>query len=200
MITVNLLDGNGNLLQTTTTDNTGFYEFTDLVPGDCISLQQSLSQQRMHYQLCPESPVSPMRIPGIVNLDSGENDDTVDAGSYNIIDRLSKTVDNTTERHGRHLHHARYQWLRGATGVTVEDQLPSGYTFVQRAYATTDIWTIGGLAEGDGTELKFTARRHGYTNNAMQEAQRTAPCMGDQRSHRKTTMPLRPVTVARDVV
>ena len=33
--TVNLLDKDFNVLETTTADATGFYEFTGLAPGDC---------------------------------------------------------------------------------------------------------------------------------------------------------------------
>src|SRR5690606_1772970 len=33
-VTVALLDGSGNVLETTTTDSTGFYIFDNLLPGD----------------------------------------------------------------------------------------------------------------------------------------------------------------------
>ena len=76
---------------------------------------------------------------------------------------LDKVVDNATPDVGTDVTFTitvSNQGPSGATGVTVEDQLPSGYTFVSSdgAYdANTGIWTIGGLAEGESTELNITA-------------------------------------------
>jgi uncharacterized repeat protein (TIGR01451 family) len=65
-----------------------------------------------------------------------------------------------------------------ATGVTVEDALPSGYTYVSDdgggAYSSgTDIWTIGTLTNGSSTSLEITASvdaSGNYTNYAQVES------------------------------
>jgi uncharacterized repeat protein (TIGR01451 family) len=64
----------------------------------------------------------------------------------------------------------------GATGVTVSDNLPSGYTFVgasatQGSYSNgTGVWTVGSLANGASATLRITATVNAsgvYTNYAQ---------------------------------
>ncbi|MEZ4984509.1 MAG: SdrD B-like domain-containing protein [Saprospiraceae bacterium] len=49
-VTVNLLDGNGNFLETTTTDVNGFYEFTDLASGNYIVGLSSLQDMWLAHK------------------------------------------------------------------------------------------------------------------------------------------------------
>ncbi|MEE4311778.1 MAG: SdrD B-like domain-containing protein [candidate division KSB1 bacterium] len=87
-VTVNLLDGSGNQIGTTTTDANGFYEFTDLEPGDYIvefitpasytpTLQDAGSDDAVDSDADPNNGQS-----HVVNLESGEHDPTIDAGYY----------------------------------------------------------------------------------------------------------------------
>ncbi|MCG8327749.1 MAG: carboxypeptidase regulatory-like domain-containing protein, partial [Chitinophagales bacterium] len=88
-VTVNLKDDNGNVIETTTTDNTGFYEFTDLVPGT-YSVQFVLPGG---YQFSPldaggddalDSDADPNMsgMTATTTLAAGDNDPTLDAGIY----------------------------------------------------------------------------------------------------------------------
>jgi uncharacterized repeat protein (TIGR01451 family) len=184
-VTVNLLDENGNTLSTTTTDATGFYEFTGLVPGNYI----------VEFIASPEFDASPVNQggddtldsdadentgqTGVINLESGENDDTIDAGFYNIIDlELDKTVDNPNQDVGQNVTFTVVVSNQGpsdASGVVVTDQLPSGYTFVSATGNYDDItgeWTIGDLAVGASATLTITATVNA-SGNYLNEAEVT---------------------------
>ena len=91
---------------------------------------------------------------------------------------LSKTVDNASPTVGTNVTFmvtAHNNGPSNATGVTVTDLLPGGYTFVsatqsQGAYtSSTGLWTVGGLANGAAATLQITAtvRSTGnYSNTA----------------------------------
>ncbi|PUZ26065.1 hypothetical protein DCC81_17645 [Chitinophaga parva] len=89
---------------------------------------------------------------------------------------ITKTVDSTTVDPGHNLHFTLTAHNAGpsdATGVTVTDLLPTGYTFVSASNAgydkTTGTWTIGALASGSDAVLTITAtvKTSGvYTNTA----------------------------------
>jgi len=87
-VTVNLLDGGGAFLQSTTTAPDGSYSFTNLAPGDYIvefvgpagfapSPQDQGGDDTIDSDANPGTGQS-----GIVNLESGEDDPTIDAGYY----------------------------------------------------------------------------------------------------------------------
>ncbi|MEL6656096.1 MAG: SdrD B-like domain-containing protein [Bacteroidota bacterium] len=87
-VTVMLLDGDGNMLDQTTTDATGFYEFTDLVPGDYIvkftapaGLNPSPANEGGDDTVDSDADETTGESP-VVNLESGENDPTIDAGFF----------------------------------------------------------------------------------------------------------------------
>ncbi len=96
---VKLLDGNGDPVLdeddnpiTTTTDATGFYEFTDLTPGDykIMFVQPDGFEGVSPFQEGDDPTVDSDANPDdglmsdVVNLESGEVDDTIDAGFFDI--------------------------------------------------------------------------------------------------------------------
>jgi uncharacterized repeat protein (TIGR01451 family) len=96
---------------------------------------------------------------------------------------IVKTVNNSTPVVGSQVTFTLQASNNGpspATGVTVADPLPSGYTFVSAnpaaAYDSgTGTWTIGSLANGASTSLTITA-----TVNASGDYLNSATICGDQ--------------------
>ena len=91
------------------------------------------------------------------NSNGDDDDDTVTTTPNAVADlRLDKSVDNTSPNVGDNVVFTITVTNDGpsdATGVTVLDQLPSGYTYVSDdgagAYNSgTGVWTIGSLANG----------------------------------------------------
>ncbi|WP_235299793.1 SdrD B-like domain-containing protein, partial [Portibacter marinus] len=95
-VTVSLTDENGNpvedvdgnVVAAVQTNGSGFYEFTNLVPGDYIvvfetpeGLQSSPSNQGGDDSKDSDADETTGESP-VVNLESGENDPTIDAGFY----------------------------------------------------------------------------------------------------------------------
>jgi uncharacterized repeat protein (TIGR01451 family)/gliding motility-associated-like protein len=83
-----------------------------------------------------------------------------------------------------------------ATGVTVNDQLPSGYTFVSAAPSTgtynsgTGLWNIGNLANGGNASLAITATVNptgNYANTANITGGQSDPESGNNTSTAITT-------------
>ena len=126
---------------------------------------------------------------GIVSVDAGTaNTDLSDEGTGTINDddtdsdlSIVKTVDNATPNVGENVVFTLTVTNNGptdATGVSVTDHLPSGYTYVSDngsgAYAG-GIWTIGNLANGATVSLDITA-----TVNATGDYANTATVSGDQ--------------------
>ena len=87
---VKLLDPGGNLLATTTTDANGFYEFTNLTPGDykvmfvqpggfsSVSPFQAGNDPTVDSDADPDNGL----MSDVVTLQSGENNPTIDAGFF----------------------------------------------------------------------------------------------------------------------
>ncbi|MCB9296620.1 MAG: DUF11 domain-containing protein [Lewinellaceae bacterium] len=172
-VTVNLLDGGGAFLQTTTTALDGSYSFTNLAPGDYIvefigPAGFDSSPQDQGGDDTVDSDADPVTgLTGVINLESGETDPTNDAGFFNVIDlELEKSVNNTAPQVGSNVTFTVVLTNQGpstATGVSVTDQLPSGYTFVshttsQGSYVSgTGAWTVGTLTAGQSVTLTITA-------------------------------------------
>ena len=87
-VEVRLLDAQRNLLSTTTTDNSGLYGFSDLVPDDYIvefipPTSYTLTQKDAGGNDATDSDADPLTGQShIVNLESDEHDPTIDAGMY----------------------------------------------------------------------------------------------------------------------
>ena len=84
-VTVKLLDSNGNVVSTATTDANGNYLFKDLVPGN-YSVQvvapagTSFTGKDLGGNDTTDSDVDSTGKSGVINLESGETDSSVDAG------------------------------------------------------------------------------------------------------------------------
>ncbi|MGB0384737.1 MAG: SdrD B-like domain-containing protein [Ardenticatenaceae bacterium] len=87
-VTVELLDGSNQVLDTTTTDNNGMYSFTELMPGDyalrfTVPADYMISPQDQGANDATDSDADPTDGETIVTtLISGENDLTWDAGLF----------------------------------------------------------------------------------------------------------------------
>jgi uncharacterized repeat protein (TIGR01451 family) len=87
-VTVNLLDAGGNVLDTTTTDANGFYEFVDLTPGDyaiqvVVPAGYVVSPIDQGTDDTADSDLDPITLQTpVTSLSSGEDDPTWDAGLY----------------------------------------------------------------------------------------------------------------------
>ena len=82
-ITVSLLDDMGNVIATTTTDATGFYEFTGLVPGT-YTVEVPANGPNS------ENPSTPISL--TTTLQSGQHDPTLDFGYTPILSSLGDFV------------------------------------------------------------------------------------------------------------
>ncbi|HRK82680.1 MAG TPA: SdrD B-like domain-containing protein, partial [Saprospiraceae bacterium] len=97
-VTVNLLDGNGVFIRDTQTDATGFYQFTDLQPGNYIVEFEAptgtvftLANQGGNPANDSDANQGTGRS-NVIALASGENNPTIDAGLYPPINiDLNKT-------------------------------------------------------------------------------------------------------------
>ncbi|WP_197494102.1 SdrD B-like domain-containing protein, partial [Lewinella sp. 4G2] len=87
-VTVNLLDENGDVVATTTTDVDGAYEFTDVVPGDyVVEFEAPAGTEPSPVNAggddATDSDADPITgQTGTITITSGEEDDTNDAGFY----------------------------------------------------------------------------------------------------------------------
>jgi LPXTG-site transpeptidase (sortase) family protein len=101
-VTVNLLDSGGSTIDTTTTNATGFYQFTGLIPGT-YSVQFvapsgfSFSPQNAGSDDALDSDADTTTgITGSYTLTSGQYNDTVDAGLYQPTISVDKSVSSIT--------------------------------------------------------------------------------------------------------
>ncbi|MEN0006476.1 MAG: SdrD B-like domain-containing protein, partial [Bacteroidota bacterium] len=169
-VTINLLDGNGNQLATTTSAADGTYSFDGLAPGEYIVAFWAPAG----FELVPANQGDDATDSdldettgqtGIIVIGSGETDNTVDAGFLEGVDlRLDKSVNVLLPPVGSEVEftlRVRNDGASVATGVVVTDLLPSGYEFVS---ATGDYnpeigaWNIGELANSTSTSMRIVAR------------------------------------------
>ncbi len=172
-VTVDLLQ-NGSVIATTTTSSQGAYLFSNVTPGSysvkfvppnnaAFTLQDQGTNPALDSDVNPATGITP-----VFALASGQNDMNHDAGLLPIDLSLTKTVNNPTPTVGSNVmftitlnNAAGYS---PATGVTVNDPLPAGLTFVSATPAPgtsynsgTGVWTVGNLASGASTTLTITA-------------------------------------------
>lgn len=124
-----------------------------------------------------------LNIPGTVDATAFFTKKSVECTDLSI----AKTVNNVTPLVGSNIIFtvtATNNGLANATGVRVDDLLPSGYTYVSStasagSYNTTNgVWTIGNLANGATATLTVTATINGagnYTNTATITGDQTDP-------------------------
>jgi protocatechuate 3,4-dioxygenase beta subunit len=105
-VTVNLYTGNDVLVDTTTTDATGFYEFTNLLPGDYYvefvpPTGYALTFANSGVTDLDDSDADPVTgQTAVTTLTAGENDPTWDAGLYQTL-RLGNRVWFDVNNNGR---------------------------------------------------------------------------------------------------
>lgn len=174
-IVVRLYDAQTNLLLSKVTDAAGLYSFTNLAPAAYI----------IQFAAPPFVMFSPANQGGDdardsdanqttgftapFTLSSGENNTTVDAGflfsAAGQVDLgVDKGMSDYIPREGDSISFTLVVSNSGpdnATGVTVQDLLPSGITYTgssSSAYSTnTGVWTIGSLDLGSFTTLVIYA-------------------------------------------
>ncbi|MDI6050572.1 hypothetical protein QLS31_12090, partial [Flavobacterium sp. XS2P24] len=107
---------------------------------------------------------------------------------------VSKTVNNTTPNVGDNVTFtltASNAGSSASTGVTVNDLLPLGYTYVSSTTATgtytsgTGVWVIGSLSNGSSATLSITATVNAtgsYANTATISANEADPTPGNNTS------------------
>ncbi len=104
-VTVNLYTGDGTLVDTTTTDAVGFYQFTNLLPGDYFvefvpPTGYALTLANRGTSDLDDSDADPMTgRTAVTTLNAGENDPTWDAGLYQTV-RLGNRVWYDTNNNG----------------------------------------------------------------------------------------------------
>ncbi|HMQ97300.1 MAG TPA: SdrD B-like domain-containing protein, partial [Candidatus Nanoperiomorbaceae bacterium] len=104
-VTVNLLDGNGNFLETTTTQPDGFYQFTGLIPGDYIvefvqpaGYESTTADQGGDDALDSDADETTGQSP-VITIANGDDIQTIDAGYY-ILASLGDFVWSDTDADG----------------------------------------------------------------------------------------------------
>ncbi|MBO9312797.1 MAG: DUF11 domain-containing protein, partial [Chloroflexus sp.] len=132
-VTVALYTINGTLVVTQTTDTNGEYLFTDLVPGEYYVVFSNLPANHSFTRLdqgsndTADSDANPIDgRTGIVRLNSGDNNLTVDAGIFETItvgdrvwlDRDADGIQDTDETTG--IPGVRVELLRDSDGVVLD--------------------------------------------------------------------------------
>lgn len=145
--TVRLLDASGNVLQSTTSGVNGAYSFTGLAPADYkveILKAGYTPTSKDSGADGTDSDIAANGRTDLVNLSSGETDNTVDGGLYRpaaLGDRVFLDTDNDGQQDAGEL---------GVEGVTVRllnaDGSPTGLTTTTNA---SGLYSFTNLAPGD---------------------------------------------------
>lgn len=128
----------------------------------------------------PNEYLNVVSITGASRSDNNLSNNVAQAGvTPQIVDlSINKTIDDTTPDEGQPITFTVTVTNHGpatATGVTVFDKLPDGYTYTGKATSTgtynegTGVWTIGGLNSGGTATLTINAIVNGagqYVNSA----------------------------------
>jgi len=171
--TVTLYNGSGVPVDTAETDEDGNYSFTGLVPGTYhIAVDEPdeklfMTLQNAGSDDAKDSDVDASGVGPAVTLVSGEALAHMDAGVEICTDiAVTKTCDQALyELNDTVVFTITAQNLGpdDATGVTLQDNLPSGIQYVSDDASgsynhTTGIWSVGSLASGDAKTLTITAK------------------------------------------
>ncbi len=153
--------------------NPGYYSFNDIAPGNYYVVVTAPSGQVFTSPFAPlpgnmttDSNVDSNGKSDVFTLLSGVDNPTIDAGLRPIDLSLTKTVNDSTPRVGTNVTYTttvtNSSGLSTATGVTVQDALPTGMTFVSSSApgsynSTTGVWTVGSIAPGATVTLQIVA-------------------------------------------
>lgn len=152
--------------------NPGYYAFNDIAPGSYYIVATAPTGQvftspfALLATTATDSNVDSAGKSDLFTLQSGVDDVTIDAGLRPIDLGLTQTVSDTTPRIGTNVTYtvtvSNSSGLSTATGVTVQDALPPGLTFVSSSgpgtyNSATGVWTIGSIAPGTNAILQLVA-------------------------------------------
>lgn len=175
-VTVTLFNGAGAQVATTTTNQTGKYDFSNLAPGNYYVVFSNLPQG---FVFSPKDQGSDDAFDSDadpatgqtaqVMLMSGQSYVDLDAGIYPRIDlSLTKTVSSGPYISGQNLTYtitvANAANLATATNVTVRDVLPPGLTFLNATASqgsfdnATSTWTIGSIPSPGSVNLQIQTK------------------------------------------
>ena len=172
-VTVKLLDCDGNLVATTTTNVSGYYSFNNIAQGNYIIQVVAPAG----YSFSPKNQGSDTKIDSNVDPSTGKtacasytsDDNTIDAGMYaSTTDlKIEKSVNDTVLVCDKNLTFTIKVTNNGpvaTSGIVASDNLPAGLAFVsssatQGSYnSTTGLWAVGNLANGASATLTINVK------------------------------------------
>jgi uncharacterized repeat protein (TIGR01451 family) len=188
-VTVTLFDESNTQISTTTTNQTGKYDFSNLPPGNYYVVFSNLPQgfvfspkdQGGNEALDSDANPSTGRT-DVVMLMSGQTYLDLDAGIYPRIDlSLDKAVSNGPYVTGQNITYtitvANAAGLATATNVTVRDVLPAGLTYLSSTASqgsfdnSTSTWTIGSIPSPGSVSLQIQVKIEATNGNITNYAQ-----------------------------
>ena len=201
-VPVTAYNANTNTVAATTTAGGGLYAFDYLLPGTYYiefgtvpGFERTVSDQGADDTKDSDANPDTGRT-ATITLTSGQSKLTIDAGYYQQSDlAIAKTVDNATPKVGSQVVFTLTATNRGpsaATGVSVNDALPAGYSFVSASPAAAyngGVWTVGNLANGATSTLQITAKVNAtgnYLNVATITGTEQDPDTGNNTSSQST--------------